>query len=225
VNVLVIVPVLNEAAVLDMTLSAVARQDRDHETIVVDGGSTDETVAIATRYARVISAPTGRASQMNAGGRGARADVLIFVHADTILPSGAIAAVEEALEDPGVVGGRFRVRLDQRGWRYRIVEASINLRDLLVSGFTGDQAIFVRRTVFESLGGYRDMELMEDLDFGRRMARCGKVVRLPLAVVTSARRWQRNGVVRTVLLMWSLKILWACGMQPSRLKRLYGDAR
>ncbi len=221
----VVIPVLDEAAAIAGTLEGLRAQEGRYEAIVVDGGSDDETVAIAGRYARVIDSPKGRARQMNAGAMEASGDVLLFLHADTQLPPGAMAAIEDALADPRVVGGRFKVRLNHPGWAYRVVGHSINLRDRLIGGFTGDQAIFVRAGVFRDLGGYGDMPLMEDLDFGRRMRRAGKVARLPLTVVTSARRWQKNGVVRTILLMWLLRSLYLMGIAPSRLKRLYGETR
>ena len=221
----VIIPVLDEAATIAGTLEHILALEGEYEIIVVDGGSTDETVAIASRYARVLQSQRGRALQMNLGAEAAKGDVLIFLHADTLLPQEATTTIQAALANPSVVGGRFKVRLDHPGWRYRVIGFSINLRDRILGGFTGDQAVFVRAAVFHDLGGYANMPLMEDLDFGRRMRRAGKVVRLPLTVVTSARRWQRNGVVRTILLMWLLRFLYLMGFPPSRLKRLYGDTR
>ncbi len=207
----VIIPVLNEATAIAATLEHVLALEGDYEIIVVDGGSTDETVAIASRYARVLSSQRGRAWQMNLGAEEAKGDVLIFLHADTLLPREATPAIHCALADPSVVGGRFKVRLNHPGWMYRVIGFSINLRDRLFAGFTGDQAIFVRADVFHALGGYRELPLMEDLDFGRRMARSGKVARIPFYVITSARRWQKNGVLRTILLMWLLRLLFVLG--------------
>ncbi len=221
----IIIPVLNEAAIIEETLQRLTSLEGDTEIIVVDGGSADDTVTIALRYAKVLNGPKGRASQMNIGAKEAKGDVLLFLHADTVLPEGAIDAIEKSLADPSVIGGRFRVRLDQPGWRYRMVSSSINLRDRLLKGFTGDQAIFIRAPVFTALGGYREMALMEDLDLGRRMCRLGKVIRLPLYVTTSSRRWQQNGVFRTILLMWTLRLLYLLGCPPERLNRFYGDAR
>ncbi|MBI4282493.1 MAG: TIGR04283 family arsenosugar biosynthesis glycosyltransferase [Chloroflexi bacterium] len=221
----IVIPVLDESSTIASTLESVLSLEGDYEVVVVDGGSTDDTVAIAGRYARVLASPRGRATQMNVGAREVRGDVLLFLHADTVLPPGAMAAVEHALADPRVVGGRFKVRLDHPGWAYRVIGFSINMRDRLLGGFTGDQAIFVLARVFQSLGGYREMPLMEDLEFGKRMARAGKVARLPLCVTTSARRWQKNGVLRTILLMWMLRFLFILHLSPSRLKRLYGETR
>mgnify|MGYP001611875882 CR=1 FL=1 len=221
----VIIPVLNEASVIAGTLERVLAQEGAHEVIVVDGGSTDETAAIASRCARVLPSQRGRARQMNLGASEARGDALLFLHADTLLPQGALAGIERALADPSVVGGRFKVRLDHPGWAYRLVGSSINLRDRLFGGFTGDQAIFVRAGVFHALGGYRELPLMEDLDLGKRMTQAGKAVRLPLSVVTSARRWQKNGVLKTIVLMWVLRLLFVLRFPPSRLKKFYGETR
>jgi rSAM/selenodomain-associated transferase 2 len=224
-RVCVVVPVLNEELAIERTLCAISSQAHRDDIVVVDGGSNDLTAVIASRHATVVQSERGRSRQMNTGSGQTSAEVLVFVHADTIMPAGAISAIGACLKDPSVVGGRFKLRLSNRGWRYRIVECAINTRDRLFEGFTGDQAIFVRRDVFESMGGYRDIPLMEDLDFGKRMGRRGKIARLPLYVVTSARRWENNGVVRTVLLMWLLKIMYTFGCPPQRLQRLYGDAR
>lgn len=221
----IVIPVLNEASTIAGTLERVFVLEGNYEVIVVDGGSSDATVAIASRYARVLSSSRGRARQMNLGAWEARGEVLLFLHADTLLPRGAIAAVERALTDPRVVGGRFQLSLDHPGWIYRAIAFSINRRDRLFGGFTGDQAIFVRASMFRSLGGYRDITLMEDLDLGKRMTRVGRAARLPLKVVTSARRWRRDGVLRTVLLMWLLRFMFMLGCPPARLKRFYGEAR
>jgi len=231
-TVTVIIPVLDEALTIEAALQRVSRLEGDCEVIVVDGGSADGTISMVTRhvsaspqFARVLCGPKGRARQMNLGASAANGDALLFLHADTSLPEGALRAIEDALADSHVVGGRFRVRLDQRGWRYQMIASSINARDRLFRGFTGDQAIFVRTGVFRELGGYGDMPLMEDLDLGKRMCRAGKVVQLPLCVVTSARRWQKNGVFRTILLMWTLRLLYVLRCPPSWLKRLYQEAR
>ncbi len=228
----IVIPVLNEATVISSTLEKVFSLDGDYEMIVVDGGSTDATLAKAvqcaehcTRPVSVLSAPAGRAMQMNFGARRANGDVLLFLHADTVLPRSALADISKCLDSPAVVGGRFKVTLDQDGWRYRTIAGCINLRDRVFRGFTGDQAIFVRRQVFDSIGGYREIALMEDLDLARRICRVGKAVQLSSRVTTSARRWQKNGIVRTILLMWCLRMLYVLGYPPSKLKRLYGDTR
>jgi rSAM/selenodomain-associated transferase 2 len=225
VKVSIIIPVLNEDLVLEKNLKSLSAFSGQTEVIVVDGGSSDNTIEIARKYARVLSGPKGRAVQMNTGARAATGKVLIFLHADTLLPDGAIEAVTAAVAVPGVIGGRFKVRLDHPGWRYRMVGASINLRDRLMRGFTGDQAIFINSSAFRTLGGYKEIQLMEDLDLGRRMSKLGKVVRLRECVTTSARRWQRNGVLRTIFLMWTIKVMYALRYPPELLDRMYGDTR
>jgi uncharacterized protein len=224
-NISIIIPVLNEASILETTLRQIVALKGDVEVIVVDGGSGDSTASIASRYAMVLHSRKGRSTQMNLGAKAAGGKVLLFLHADTQLPEGAFSAITESMNDAAVIGGRFKIRLDERGWQYRMVESGINLRDRFFSGFTGDQAIFIRRPVFETLGGYRDMPLMEDLDLGTRMCRYGKVVRLPLTVVTSARRWKNNGVFKTIFLMWTLRLGYVLGRPPRQLYRFYGDTR
>jgi len=224
-NISVIIPVLNEAPILETTLRQIVALKSDVELIVVDGGSIDNTASIAGRYAMVLQSPKGRSTQMNLGAKAAGGKVLLFLHADTWLPQGSFSAITESMHDTAVIGGRFKIRLDEPGWQYRMVGSGINLRDRFFNGFTGDQAIFIRKTVFETIGGYREMPLMEDLDLGRRMCRYGKVVRLPLTVVTSARRWKNNGVFKTIFLMWALRLGYHMGRPPHHLYRYYGDTR
>jgi rSAM/selenodomain-associated transferase 2 len=221
----VIIPTLNEERVLAATLERV-RQTGVHETIVVDGGSTDETRAVAARLAAVVmSAPRGRAAQMNAGAARAAGDILLFLHADTLLPNGFAAAVIAACAAPGVVGGRFDVDLQPSSPLIRLTGALMNRRSRLTRIATGDQAIFIRRDVFARLGGYADMPLMEDIDLSRRMKRAGGIACLRERVTTSTRRWQKNGVIKTILTMWTLRALYFCGASPARLRRVYGDTR
>jgi len=225
VNVSVIVPTLDEERTLDATVAA-ARQAGLTEIIVVDGGSRDRTVDVARACAdRVLRGDRGRAAQMNAGAAAARGDVLLFLHADTRLPPGCRRAIAHALVDERVVGGRFDLRLDAPGIPYRVVERMISLRSRLTRVATGDQAIFVRRSVFERLGGFPPLPLMEDIAFCRALKRAGRIACLHERVVTSARRWQRRGVVRTVLLMWMLRVAYYAGVSPARLARAYSDAR
>jgi rSAM/selenodomain-associated transferase 2 len=189
----------------------------------VDGSSTDATAAIAARFpqVRLLASPRGRARQMNAGARAARGDVLLFLHADTLLPDDALAAVEAAVGDPGVVAGRFDVRFDNPRPVFRMIAWFMNQRSRWSGISTGDQAIFVRREVFEALGGYPDMALMEDVELCRRLKRRGRLAALRLRVTTSARKWEREGAVRTILLMWALRLLHMAGVPPARLHRWY----
>jgi rSAM/selenodomain-associated transferase 2 len=190
---------------------------------VVDGGSTDATTAVAARFPRVrlLTSPRGRARQMNAGARAARGDVLLFLHADTLLPDGALAAVGDAVSDPGIVGGRFDVRFDNPRPVFKMIAWFMNLRSRWSGISTGDQAIFVRREPFDTLGGYRDIPLMEDVELCRRLRRRGRMAALRLRVSTSARKWEREGALRTILLMWALRFLHMVGVPPARLHRWY----
>lgn len=221
----VIVPTLNEATVVATTL-AHARQPGVHEVIVVDGGSTDATRALAGALADVVmSAPRGRAAQMNAGAARATGDLLLFLHADTTVPPGFAQAAIAACERTNVVGGHFEVRLDPPAPLLRLTAALMNWRSRLTGIATGDQTIFIRRDAFEQLGGYAAVPLMEDIDLSRRMKRLGRLACLHERVTTSARRWQRDGIVRTILLMWSLRLRYALGAAPERLHARYRDTR
>ena len=221
----VIIPTLNEEAVLAPTLER-ARQAGVREIIVVDGGSNDATTAVAARRADlVLSAVRGRTAQMNAGAARARGDILLFLHADTLVPHGFAQAVIGACSDTAVIGGRFDVTLEPSSPLIRLTGELINRRSRLTRISTGDQAIFIRRDVFERLGGYADIPLMEDIDLSRRMKRAGRIACLRQRVTTSARRWQKDGVVRTILVMWSLRALYFCGVSPVRLQRLYANTR
>lgn len=221
----VIIPTLNEAATIGETLRRV-RSGGSCEVIVVDGGSDDGTPELARPQAdMVLSAGRGRARQMNVGARAASGQVLLFLHADTVLPPDFPALLENALRNPRVVGGRFDVRLDAEGRLFRIIETLMNLRSRLSRIATGDQAIFVRSRTFLELGGYREAELMEDLELSCRLKRQGELACLRERVVTSARRWQRDGIVRTIVLMWLLRFLYFIGVSPRYLKTFYADTR
>lgn len=220
----VVIPVLNEAERLPMLLDEL-QGIGTKEVIVVDGGSEDGSADLAEGRAKVVRSGPGRARQMNAGAAVATGDVLLFLHADTFLPEGALELIDKGMADPSVVGGRFRIELDNPLFIYRMIGRMINLREAIFGGFTGDQAIFVKRDVFEALGGYRDLPLMEDLDLARRLKRAGKTVRLRAKVVTSARRWEKEGIAKTIVLMWFLRLAYLFGIDVRRLARLYADVR
>ena len=222
-DVSIIVPVLNEASLLPPLLGRLAALRERAEVIVVDGGSADGTANLvrAAGWARALTAPRGRARQMNAGAAAATAEVLLFLHADTTLPATALEDIRAALADPGVVAGRFDVRLDNPGFIYRVVEAFMNLRSRWTGIWTGDQAVFVQRSVFQRLGGYPDLPLMEDVEFTRRLKRAGRRACLRSHVLASARKWEREGVLRTIVLMWALRFLYMLGVSPARLHRWY----
>ncbi len=223
----IIIPVLNEEAVLEEQLARLVRQCRGHdcELIIVDGGSSDATVSIAEKYGRVIGSARGRATQMNAGAAVACGETLIFLHADTRLPDDAFAAIERALASPRVVGGAFRICFNCDLWPYRLVAFSVNLRSRLRTLFTGDQAYFIRASSFQSIGGYPDQPLMEDLEIIKRLRQIGKVVLLPQYVTTSARRHEKLGLVRSLVFMWYLRTLYRFGVSAAQLQRMYLDIR
>jgi rSAM/selenodomain-associated transferase 2 len=220
-----VVPVLNEARQLPELAIELRRASAHCEVIVVDGGSNDGTRAALDELGlRAIDAPRGRAAQMNAGARATAAPTLLFLHADTRLCPHAFSAVERAVED-GAVGGCFRVRIDSPDPRLKLASGIINLRSRLMPSASGDQAIFVRRDAFERVGGYREVALCEDLDLVTRVSRLGRFVLVDGEVRTSARRWERHGVTRTIALMWTLRLGYHLGIDPSWLGRFYGDAR
>jgi rSAM/selenodomain-associated transferase 2 len=223
----IVVPVLDEARRLPAFLDALARECAGAEVLVADGGSRDGSVDIAARAPglRLVSSARGRARQMNAGAAAATGDVLLFLHADTRLPAGASDAIRRALGDSRVTHGRFDVRFDNPRAVFRVIAGLMNLRSRATGISTGDQAIFVRRATFARLGGYAEIPLMEDIELTRRLKRVGPQAALRLRVTTSARRWERDGVARTIVFMWTLRFLYLCGADPARLgRRYYGAA-
>ena len=220
----VIIPVLNEEAEIADVLTALAPlRARGVEAIVVDGGSSDRTVTLAAPLAdRVLAAPRGRAVQMNAGAAAAAGDILLFLHADTRLPPEADRLVLDGLADGAFQWGRFDVRISGRHPLLRIVAALMNLRSRVTGIATGDQAIFVRRDLFERIGGFPAIPLMEDVALSVRLKRAGGPLCLTRRVVTSGRRWEQHGVMRTIVLMWRIRCAYWLGAAPAQLARLYG---
>ena len=217
----VILPVLNEAGILETALTEVLEQAPD-EMIVVDGDSQDATCDIVRRHPalHLIKAQRGRAAQMNAGAAAARSDILLFLHADTRLPPQALSHVRAAIQ-AGHLWGRFDVRLDGARPAYRVIERFMNLRSALTGIATGDQAIFVRRDVFQQLGGFAPISLMEDIELSARLRRKQPPARIRAPVLVSVRRWERHGVARTVLRMWWLRLCYWLGVSPTHLARWY----
>ena len=218
----VIVPTLNEQACLAATLDTLALAPGD-ELIIIDAGSTDGTPDIARRFtSRFCQGPRGRARQMNHGARYAQGDILLFLHADTLLPADGLEAVRQALQQPGTVGGAFRLSITPATPALRLVAWGTNLRSRFGGLPYGDQALFVWRRVFEELGGYDDVPFMEDIRLVQALRRRGRLTILPQAVATSGRRWQRDGVLFTTARNVALMTLYFCGVQPGTLKRWYG---
>jgi len=227
----VVIPALDEEASLPATIRS-CREAGECEVIVADGGSGDGTVEVARSLAdRVVAAPRGRAHQMNAGAASAHGDLLLFLHADTLLPPCGLDAIRHALRDPNVVGGAFRVALLTSPGAGAYVRAMlaltgrmISLRSALTRSLTGDQAIFLRKETFRDVGGYREIPLMEDVELSRAMRRTGRTVLLPNRVGTSGRRWEAWGPFRTILRMWRLRLAYLLGMSPERCAEIYRRA-
>jgi rSAM/selenodomain-associated transferase 2 len=221
----IVMPVLDEAAEIEAALSALAPyRRRGVEVIVVDGGSSDGTAERARMLAdRVIAAARGRSLQMNAGATAARGDVLLFLHADTQLPENADRLVLDGLAVSDRVWGRFDVRIEGGGL-LGLISLIMNWRSRLSGIATGDQSLFVTRAAFDSVGGFPPIALMEDVVLSAKLKRIGRPCALRARVTTSARRWRRHGTLRTVLLMWRLRLRFFLGADPAKLARVYGYA-
>jgi len=219
----IVLPVLDEGATLAVRLQALEGLRRQGARIVVvDGGSQDDTLAVARERADLaLLAPRGRASQMNAGAAACPADVLLFLHADTVLPDNADVLVRRATLGP-FAWGRFDVRIDSPRALLRVVGALMNLRSRWTGIATGDQAIFVRHDLFQRVGGFPDLPLMEDIAICRLLKQQGPPACLRERVTTSARRWERNGTWRTIFLMWRLRAAYFFGADPRELAVQYG---
>jgi rSAM/selenodomain-associated transferase 2 len=221
----VIIPVLNEGERINemlhsLTLSA---GNMPREIIVVDADPAGATIArIADADIIRLTAPKGRASQMNAGAARARGDILLFLHADTLLPKNALRKITAALADVRYVGGAFDLGLSNPRWIFRLTGWCASLKHRLTRVPYGDQAIFIRRNYFKSLGGYPEISFMEDVELMKRVKRQGgRITILPEAVVTSSRKWEKDGVVYTILRNWVLQALYLFGVPAERLVKYY----
>lgn len=219
----IIIPCLDESEGIAAALQALAPlRRRGTEVIVVDGGSRDDTVARATPHAdRVLQASRGRALQMNAGALAARGEILLFLHADGLLPEAADVLVVEGLKRSRRGWGRFDVAISGRHPLLRVVARLMNLRSRLTGIATGDQAIFVTRSLFTAAGGYPEIALMEDIALSRRLKRFGPPLCLNHRLIASGRRWEKHGVLRTIVLMWSLRLAYWLGADPRKLAMRY----
>jgi rSAM/selenodomain-associated transferase 2 len=220
----IIIPTLNEETCLEETL-ALLRQHRAQEIIVVDGGSTDGTGRLAAGADLLLQSSDGRAEQMNLGASHARGGVLLFLHADSSLESGALELAEELLLQPGVIAGCFRLTVRAHGWLYRLIDDCASARVRLTGLAYGDQGLFIRREKFWQLGGFPPLRFMEDLFFGKELRRQGRMVVAPKRIFVSPRRWQQSGLIRQTLRNWTLTALAAGGVHPDRLARFYPAVR
>lgn len=225
-NISVIIPALNEEAFIKETLGAVKNLE-SVEIIVVDGGSSDKTNLIAKDMAdTVIAAPRGRASQMNAGAREAKGDVLFFLHADCIPPVDFGSMIIETLQRPGTIAGAFDIRIGHTGAAYRLIERMANLRSHLTGVAYGDQGLFISRPAFEKLGGFGNIPLMEDIEIGKKLKQNGGIEFRSDHMTVSPRRWLNEGILRTTLIDWALALAYSVlGVPPEKLASYYRDAR
>jgi rSAM/selenodomain-associated transferase 2 len=219
----VVIPALNEAEKIEACLRSVVSQQGEFEIIVVDGNSIDRTAEIAKRHASVIITERGRALQMNAGASKARGEALFFLHADSTLHPGALTELRRVLEDPQVVGGTFTLKFDSNKFPLNLYSFLTRFKPRFFH--YGDQGIFVRRTVFDCLEGFKELPLMEDVDFLRRLRATGRVALIRLPVTTSARRFLEHGLVRQQLLNGFLVALYLLGVKPETLSRWYRNER
>jgi rSAM/selenodomain-associated transferase 2 len=220
-SVSIVVPVLHEATTISTAVARLVRDFPDCELVVVDGGSTDGTADIAGAAVPTLVSGRGRARQMNAGAAATRGEVLWFVHADTVIDPAALAQLRAALVEPRVVGGGLSLRFDRRCTSLDLLARSSTARARRLHQVFGDQAMFVRRSVFDELGGFPDLPLMEDLEFSRRLHRRGRLVVLPATSTASARRFVEHGTVSMILFMQLLKLQYFAGRDPTAIARQY----
>ncbi len=220
----IVMPTLNEAEGIAARLAALqGARAAGVEIVLSDGGSADATLERAAGLCdAIVHAPRGRAAQMNAGASVASGGVLLFLHADTRLPEGFAALALDGLKRSGRAWGRFDVRIEGRSRLLPLVGAMINLRSRLTGVATGDQAMFVRRDALKALGGFADLALMEDIALSRRLKRVSRPLCLRAKATTSGRRWDKHGALRTIVLMWRLRLAYYCGAHPDDLARRYG---
>ncbi len=217
----IIIPVLNEANTICTTLAQLPNAD-NVEVIVVDGGSRDQTVEIVRSLGfSVISATPGRANQMNAGAAIATGDILLFLHADTRLPIHFDTFIRQALQHPATLAGAFELRIDSQMRGVRLIERMVNMRSHFFSMPYGDQAIFLKATVFQDIGGFPNLPIMEDFELIRRLRSQGQITIISASVLTSGRRWQKLGVVKTTLINQLIIVGYFLGISPQQLVRWY----
>ena len=222
----IIIPTYNEENNIESTINNIEQLSGNSqlEIIIADGGSTDNTVNIVRSHkCQVINSKKGRGTQLNAGASTAKGDILLFLHADTLLPENFVVYINNSLHNKNTNGlwGRFDVKLSGKHFLFRVIEKMISLRSKITGIATGDQAIFVGREIFLTIGGYKDIPIMEDVELSKRLKKISSPICLKNYVITSSRRWEDNGVIRTILLMWLLRLLYFLGVNPFTLKRFY----
>lgn len=220
----VIIPILNEAKILDKSLSQLQHELGHHELIIVDGGSSDNSVCIAKEYGTVLTSARGRAKQLNVGAAAATGDILLFLHADIWLEPGALEAVEAALSS-GYIGGGFRQKIDGKSLLYRPIEMAGNIRGKYLKVFYGDSGIFLARADFEKIGGFPDVPILEELEFSKGLRKLGKTTLVVPHIHLSPRRWEARGIIRTTLNNWLITLLYFLKVSPERLAKLYRHIR
>ncbi len=221
----IVVPILNEAPRLPALFDMLDAQPGDKQTILADGGSTDEARAVAGERALIVKSEPGRARQMNAGAALAEGETILFLHCDTRLPAGALREIEDVMRAGDVSGGGFLHSFDREDRFTRFISFSANTRTRMAKLFLGDQCIFIRREVFERMGGYAEMPVFEDWDLSRRMRDFGRMTIIETPVVTSGRRIDTWGKPKCFIIWWGLSILFALGVSSERLGRYYAHVR
>jgi rSAM/selenodomain-associated transferase 2 len=222
----IIIPIYNEEAVLSKSIAQLQNLSRQAALLFVDGGSTDRSVEIVSGVGSLLrSGRQGRSLQMNKGGFSAKGDILIFMHADTMILPDTLSKIEEAVNSRGFVGGCLTQRIDKDAFIYRLIETQGNNRAHRTNVFYGDQGIFVKKDVFERIGGFPEAPIMEDVLFTQQLRKMGKTVVLPDRITVSARRWEKRGIIKTTLLFNLIILLFRLKVPLHQIKQFYEDIR
>jgi rSAM/selenodomain-associated transferase 2 len=220
----IIIPILNEARGIGAAVDRLKSIKNVYEVIFVDGGSTDGTLEIIPKEFKIVDSPRGRGMQLNKGASTAHGDVLLFLHCDSILSKDAVQAISKAINQ-GFEGGCFSLQFDQSGALLALIARLSNLRVKLLRVMFGDQGIFIKREVFERLGGFPEIPIMEDLEFSLKLRKQCKIIQVKDKIITSARRFEKNGVLRTIMFMHKMKLLYFMGRSPEELYQIYKNVR